>query len=573
MKFQLRVNPHSGDLLDWLLSERGIEDIETYKEAPISSVQSPTALKNIDKAYEAFKKDDSNRVLTVVDSDMDGYCSSGILKNYLEKVYDGLTVDYFIHDQKQHGLSDVVQHIDLSEYKTVFLPDAGTNDAEYAEMYPETTFIILDHHELEEGNEPSENMIVVNNQLSPEYKNKDLSGTGVTWQFLRYIDSQTGNRFADDYWDVVAASIVSDMMDLRPQENRAILERGLKFPNNNMILALGDKESYRLKGELTPMGVAFYIAPLVNAMCRVGTLEEKERMFLAFAMDELFIESNARGAMNGQLIDVATESARECVNARSRQSRLRTKMADMSDTLIIEQALDEDPVLIIEMDERFHGIPRELNGLAAQEISKKHGKPVLIGRVGDDGSLKGSVRAPEKIPVDSFKEFLSQSSLFEYTEGHASAFGYSLPKKNLSRLYEYFEDQWKPIESGDYVHEVDYQFDKIDQTLKDLCKMKHESRFIWGRGVEEPVIGGSFRVFQSEVRVMGQKADTVRITKPGIEFMFFRQTPEQVEALTESNAFSIDIVGRVDINEYMGKETPQIIVGDYKIQEAGKFLF
>lgn len=63
--------------------------------------------------------------------------------------------------------------------------------------------------------------------------------------------------------------------------------------------------------------VAFYIVPLINAMIRVGSLEEKERLFKAFIDGEELIESKKRGA-KGTKEMAAIESLRECTNAKSK---------------------------------------------------------------------------------------------------------------------------------------------------------------------------------------------------------------------------------------------------------------
>jgi single-stranded-DNA-specific exonuclease len=68
---------------------------------------------------------------------------------------------------------------------------------------------------------------------------------------------------------------------------------------------------------VTPMSVAFYIVPMMNAMIRVGTMEEKQRLFRALIDGHEKIPCNKRGA-KGTLEEAAVESLRECTNARSR---------------------------------------------------------------------------------------------------------------------------------------------------------------------------------------------------------------------------------------------------------------
>ena len=40
-----------------------------------------------------------------------------------------------------------------------------------------------------------------------------------------------------------------------------------------------ERNKFKLKDNLTPMGVAFYIAPLINAITRVGEFDERQVVF------------------------------------------------------------------------------------------------------------------------------------------------------------------------------------------------------------------------------------------------------------------------------------------------------
>lgn len=72
--------------------------------------------------------------------------------------------------------------------------------------------------------------------------------------------------------------------------------------------------------------------------------------------------------------------------------------------------------------------------------------------------------------------------------------------------------------------------------------------------------------------VMGTKKDTVKITKNGVGYLFFKQTPEQVDNLTQFEVLEISIVGSTNINEYGGMVSPQIFVKDYELKD-GRFSF
>ena len=53
---------------------------------------------------------------------------------------------------------------------------------------------------------------------------------------------------------------------------------GLKDIHNPFFATMVEKNAYSL-GDITPVGVAFYVAPYVNATIRMGNAEEKQLMF------------------------------------------------------------------------------------------------------------------------------------------------------------------------------------------------------------------------------------------------------------------------------------------------------
>lgn len=92
-------------------------------------------------------------------------------------------------------------------------------------------------------------------------------------------------------------AIIGDMMDLNELETRYIVEQGLANVKNLFLIYLIEKQSYSLgEGPLTPTKISFYIVPLVNALIRVGTDQEKEIMFEAFINGEKMVPSTKRGA-------------------------------------------------------------------------------------------------------------------------------------------------------------------------------------------------------------------------------------------------------------------------------------
>ena len=99
-----------------------------------------------------------------------------------------------------------------------------------------------------------------------------------------------------EYRDLVALGMISDVMKMNSPENRFICKYGLAHIHNTFFQELVTKQSFSLgSGPLTQIGVAFYITPLINALIRVGSSIEKERLFQAFIVPDVLVPSTKRG--------------------------------------------------------------------------------------------------------------------------------------------------------------------------------------------------------------------------------------------------------------------------------------
>lgn len=571
MKYKLINKEIKSNYLKEFLVERGVTDIEGFLNPNSSFLQEPEGLANIEEA--AFKLlsyvQGKSKILVVVDADVDGFTSSAIIYQYIKKLDTEADIDFILHEHKGHGLSDLIEDIVNGKkvYDLIIIPDAGTNDYHYIEMLAQlnTFVIILDHHILNEDSLISNNCILVNNQTSPNYKNKDLTGAGVTWQFCRMLDKMTTFNYANDFIDLAALGIISDMGSILSLENRYIIEEGLKNIKNFFFESACQKQDYSMGGKKNYITVAFYITPLLNSLIRVGSQPEKERLFMAMIDGHQLVPCNKRGA-KGTFEKVAIESLRECTNTKSKQDKITTNAMEQLNIKIFNNNLLDNKVLFVELEDE-DDFPQEVNGLVAMKLSAHHKHPTLLGRLNSEGDIKGSIRGLNNSDMGSFRDMLLGSGLFEYVSGHDGAAGFSIPKKNIDKLMEYSNSILADINFNEDYYDVNFVRFAADKDIPDIILELGSRPDIWGQNNKEPYIYVSdINLKKSDIQVIGARKDTLKFEKFGVTYIkFFAK--ELIAELEEYDEIKMEIVGKANVNEWGGRVTPQIMIENYEIKD------
>lgn len=563
-----------------LLMERGLspKELDYFLNVPDdSALQNPLDLDYIERAGALFENmirlPENENIAVVVDSDVDGFTSAAIFIQYLRKFNQSVNIFPILHKGKGHGLSDTYEDVFNVCPSYVVIPDAGSNDFEYIEKFVEEfeddggrpQFLILDHHLVEPDTHFSDHAIIVNNQLSPEYKNKDLCGAGVTWQFCRYFDSIKDTFYADEFIDLAALGLISDMMSMLSLENRYIVHTGLANIKNYFFKALCEKQSFSMGGKVNPISVAFYITPLINAMIRAGAEDEKQRCFQAFIDGHAMVESHKRGA-KGTYEEVAIESARECTNARAKQNRILDKAVEELEIKIAKHDLLSNKVLFVRLEEDDQ-FPPELNGLVAMKLSAKYKKPTIVARLNDEGEIKGSSRGLNESELTSFKNFMDNSGYFTFTAGHDNACGIGILDKNLAAFHEYANKELADMDFGESWYEVNFERIAADTDIEDLIIDIASHEDIWGQQNPQPLIHiKDINITKRDIQLLGKDSSTLKIEKFGIAYMKFH-AKDMIEELSKYDEIKLEIVGRANLNTWMGRETPQIFITNYEIKD------
>lgn len=602
MKYQLinKINPNY-NTIQQILTNRGIpfNEISHYINTTDKDINSPLLLgeeklKNAAAALtQAILSNES--VLIIVDCDCDGFTSSALLINYLYDVFPSWVennLHWFLHEEKEHGLGDCMEYISQRQFSLIIVPDAGSNDYQYHKQLKQQgrTVIVLDHHEAEFI---SSDAIVINNQLC-DYPNKEFSGVGIVWQFCRYLDSLLNKDFANNYLDLVALGLTADMMSLQSLETKHLILKGFKEENirNPFIYGMVEKNSYSLGPKVTPMGAAFYIAPFVNAMVRSGTLEEKELLFNSMLKFKAFdiILSNKRGHKLGEIEKLVEQALRTATNVKNRQTRAQDAGMELIEHLIEENHMMEHKVLLFLLEPGQ--IDKNIAGLCANKIMAKYQRPCCIltkVEVIDENIIltslppqsykydtyQGSARGCDKVGITNFKDICTETGCIMYAEGHQGAFGLGIAADKIEKFLQKTDELLKDM-SDEPIYYVDYIYEGCNvnpENILDIASLDD----LWGKEMDEALVAiKNLKVTKDMITLMSpDKRPTLKITLPNkVALIKFNSNEEEYEnLLSEEGYIAIDVVGKCNQNNWLGKIYPQILIEEYQIVGQCKYCF
>ena len=522
------------------LNKMGIDDIKKYLKAPNSVLDNCYVYDNMRECVNTIKYHilNNSKIAIIVDSDTDGYCSSYMMYKYL-KLHGVKKVKPFIQNGKERGIESEQMRKRLLEWKPnlLIIPDAGTNSAEWEDeiIDNEIDMCSIDHHD--STSKVCKRAIVVNNTMNKLDCNRNLSGTGVTFKVLQALDLDMNTKYSDRFIDLVGLSIISDSMNVTTYENRWFLKHMFTNESDNIFMY----ELFDLllpSSDYTQRDVSFRIVPLFNSVIRCGTIEDKQNLFLAF---------------DGKHIE---DTIKMCQKYHSLQVKIVNEFIESHQNQIEIQ--EESNIIIIDNSDA----PKAFNGLIAGKISGMTNKPCIVGKV-IDTELKGSFRGYIKISVMNTLPHVIEA------EGHpVGAYGISIDVSNPSYLDEFRAEVDNMDISITPTVITSYKANKVPT---DIFKEFVGYKDIWGKELDKPRFYiYNVKVKCKDIKLMGKKEDTIKISLDDYEIIFFKLTPSQIEQfeIGSKKEININLIGNVDINEWRGKKTNQILVEDFEIEEV-----
>lgn len=561
----------SDDVIENIFLQRGIQNYQEFLDISNNKEMPWENLMNMEKGLDCFLSHMKKKspVDIIVDCDNDGFHAAAILVLYMRQCFPDIEIRYHLHTGKEHGVSQIPPK-DLPTLPTpenmrlLIIPDAGSNDYKAHKKYKEAgvDVLVLDHH-IVDGDIESQDAIVINNQLTKGY-NPNLCGAAIVYKFCKGLDDRLGQEgYAEQHLDLVAFAMVADMIENNVPESFFLIQQGITHLHNKFLQQIVRLQDFSLKGNITPIGISFYIAPYINGLIRVGTQEEKQILFEAYLTPEKEVQSKKRGAKPGDIEILGEQAFRIAGNARNKQN----KQIETFVTTILKnhkEAIENAKIGVIEVTKT--DLDNALTGLVANKIAAQYKKPILLLRMNPEGTaLLGSGRG---FGIDDFKGYLGSTNLFTFVSGHKNAFGVGILKENLEIFKERIEEELKDIDFSESHYEVDVAWEDYEIDGGILEKIGSMSQY-WHRGLTEPLFAiKELPVTKKNISIIGTKKDTLKITHGNIAFMRFKLSPEEAEDIQKNiddgNDFLFSFVGTANLNIYNGRTTPQLFMKYYK---------
>ena len=548
-------------LLQRIYQSRGVSDQQAL-ERQLSCLPAPLAMQGIAAAVSrlvtAIHQQES--ILIVGDFDADGATSSALMVLAL-RAMGFKTVDFLVPNRFDYGYGLTPEIVDLAAQKSpdlIITVDNGISSVEgVARANTLGIEVIVTDHHLPGAVLPAATAIVNPNQPGCEFPTKNLAGVGVAFYLLSafrgqlrkedwFTQQQLPEPNMANWLDLVALGTVADVVPL-DQVNRALVYQGLlriragrSRPGIQALLRIAGKNPARLVA--TDLG--FALGPRLNA---AGRLDD-----ISLGIQCLLTEDHQQALHAAQALDDLNQDRKTIEAGMQREALAIVEQFSMDPTSM--------PAALCLFQEDWH---QGVVGLLASRIKEKYHRPVVAFARGESGELKGSSRSIPGLHIrDALDAVATQNpGLITKLGGHAMAAGLSLDEDRLEDFTRAFQQQVASSLSED-----DLQAKLVTDgplTPKQLSKQTAEllrEAGPWGQLFPEPCFEGNFVIQQQ--RIVGEKHLKLVLAPEGqpelgIDAIWFNI---DTAVWPNLNAGVVNCVYRLDINEFRGVESLQLLV-------------
>ena len=534
-------------LLARLYAARGVTD-KAELDYELKSLLPPASLTNAPEAAQMLADaiEAEAKLLIIGDYDCDGATATAVGMRALKAL--GADVDFLLPDRFKLGYGLSPEIVDLAAQQApdlIITVDNGIASLEgvaRAQQHGIAT-LITDHH-LPGDSLPAADCIVNPNQPGCDFPSKNIAGVGVMFYVVLALRAELRERgfFAErpepnfaDLLDLVALGTVADVVKL-DRNNRILVSQGLKRVRAGRMQA-GVAALFKAGGrdprKATAMDFGFILGPRLNAAGRLADMR--------LGVECLLTDDPARALAIAQQLDAFNRERRD----------IEAGMQEQALALLESAEFDDSAAGIALFEPEWH---EGVVGILASRIKDRLHRPVFAFAPGEGGLIKGSGRSIPGLHLRDALDLVAKRNpgLLVRFGGHAMAAGATLREDDFAK----FRDSFAQVASellnpADLTRtlETDGALEGGFISLETARLLENE---IWGQGFPPPLFTDEFEVEQQ--RVLKEKHLKLRLRKgnsqlDAIQFNFTSQPGK-----------SARLVYRLAINEYMGVESPQLMV-------------
>ncbi len=538
-----------------VLVHRGIETFDIAKNffrPQLTDLHDPWLMKDMDKAVNRILSaiNNNEKILVFGDYDVDGTTAVACLYQFLKKVHSHL--DFYIPHRYREGYGVSKAGIDFARengFTLIISLDCGIKSTDLI-AYAKTSgidFVVCDHHLPDETLPPA--VAILNpKQKDCPYPYKELCGCGIGFKLIAALAPQfgLGDEHVFEFLDLVATAIAADIVPMT-DENRILAFYGLKKANDNPnkgIKALIQLSG--LTGQLHINNLVFMIAPRINAAGRMDDARKAVQLFVSETYEEALTYAEMLHSDNSD-----------------------RKEADINITTEALALIGENTAWInrkstVVFKEHWH---KGVVGIVASRLIEQYYRPTIVLTKSGDYAA-GSARS---VPGFNLYEAIHacREHLLGYG-GHFAAAGMTLELEQIDAFRDKFEEVVSStidpdllipeiiIDAAISLKDIRWPFYNImcqmepfgPENLRPVFVAKNVMDTGYSRIVKEQHIRFSVR----------QAADNVTIT--GIGFGMAHKF-----ALLQMRQ-PVDIVFKIDENEWNGEKSLQLRVIDFKLSAS-----
>lgn len=531
-----------------LLTARGCKTPEEVSRflCVDETLEDPFALRDMDNAVACINRaiEEFERICVYGDYDADGVTATSIVYSYLEA--QGANVAYYIPSRMEDGYGlcvEAVEKLHAEGTGLIITVDNGISAHAAASRAAELgiKLVVTDHHR--PGEILPEAVAVVDPHRSDDGSAfHDLAGVGVALKLVAALEGGDYEAVLEDFADIAALGTIADIVPL-VSENRVLTVRGLAVMNNESrcgIEALREKSGMAEK-EVNATGVAFGLAPRINAAGRMGNAEHAVKLLLT---DDL---AEAQGyAQEIHDLNILRHEAENEI------------LASVERDLSANPQRKNDKVLVVDGENWHQGVI----GIVASRLVERYARPVIVISRESDGIGKGSGRSIEGFSL--FDALRHVGDLLLHFGGHTLAAGFSISIDNIEvfrravNAYALTQPDILPRLA------LDFRLQPAQINLNILDSLAQLEPF--GAGNPSPVFG-LYRMTLKTVKPTNNGKHVTLFAYKGDASVFAVKFGADADTFAFKAGDVVDMAVRLDRNEYMGETKVSVQVTDIRFSD------